>query len=383
MENRTTGHYRAGPGGFRAFHPNPLPPQPPIAMSREMVRLLSDAKRGLAGLDSATDLLPNPEGFVYSYVRREAVLSSQIEGTQSSLDDLIRKEAGIDDAHRPRDVEEVSNYVAALNASMASLETLPVSGRLIRDAHRILMLGVRGGDRTPGEFRQHQVHIGSPSGGLADAVFVPPPPEAVPDAMAALEGYLHDDGDEDTALLRIGLAHAQFETIHPFGDGNGRCGRLLISLLLSEKKLLRRPVLYLSGFFKAHRAEYYERLQATRDAGDFEGWLAFFLRGVAVTAADARDRARRIVALREEHRTLIVETFGGSAANAFRLLDRLFRVPYFPVRAVAVDLGVSFSTANTLVNAMEALGIIREGTGWARNRIFVYQPYIDIFSDRS
>ena len=348
-----------------------------------MVRFLSEAERGLAGLDSATDLLPNPDGFVYSYVRREAVLSSQIEGTQSSLDDLVRQEAGIADAHRPRDVAEVSNYVAALNASMAALPNLPVSSRLIQEAHRILMHRVRGGDRTPGEFRRHQVHIGPAGAGLAEAVFVPPPPDAVPDAMGSLERYLHSEDEHDPAIIRIGLAHAQFETIHPFADGNGRCGRLLISLLLSEKGLLRRPVLYLSDFFKTNRTEYYERLQATRDHGDFEGWLTFFLRGVAVTAADARDRARRIVALREHHRTLVVESLGGSAANGFRLLDRLFRVPYFPVRAVAEDLNVSFSTANNLINTLEELGIIREGTGQARNRIFVYQPYIDIFSERS
>lgn len=383
MIPRRTGEYRPHLGGYRAFHPSPLPPQPALSMSRDIIHLLSEAERGLAGLDAATDMLPNPDGFVYSYVRREAVLSSQIEGTQSSLDDLVRKEAGITDANRPRDVDEVSNYVGSLNASMASLAELPVSSRLIQQAHRILMQGVRGGDRTPGQFRAHQVHIGPAGAGLADAVFVPPPPETVADAMSALERYLLAQDQEDPALIRIGLAHAQFETIHPFGDGNGRCGRLLISLLLSEKGLLRRPVLYLSDFFKAHRGEYYDRLQATRDEGDLEGWIAFFLRGVATTAADARDRARRIVALREDHRTRIVEALGGSAANGFRLLDRLFKVPYFPVGAVARDLDVSFSTANKLIAALEQLEIIREGTGWARNRIFIYQPYIDIIGGRS
>jgi Fic family protein len=288
---RVTGERRPLPGGFSAFYPAPLPPEPPIETTRAMLRLVSEAERNVAGLDSATDLLPDPDGFVYSYVRREAVLSSQIEGTQSSLDDLVRREAGVADSQRPQDVEEVSNYVKALNASMAALPRLPVSGRLIRDAHAILMHNVRGGDKAPGEFRRHQVHIGSAGGTIQDAVFVPPPPGAIPDAMAALERYLHADDDGDVPLIRIGLAHAQFETIHPFADGNGRCGRLLISLLLSETGLLRRPVLYLSAYFKEHRAEYYERLQATRDHGDFEGWLTFFLRGVADTAADARSRA--------------------------------------------------------------------------------------------
>jgi Fic family protein len=380
---RSTGEYRASAAGHRAFHPAPLPPDPPIRMGATLVRLLSEADRGVAGLDSATDLLPDPDGFVYSYVRREAVLSSQIEGTQSSLDDLVQREAGVHNAARPRDVEEVSNYVAALNAAMAALPDLPVSGRLIRDAHRRLMQGVRGGDRTPGEFRRHQVHIGPAGGGLADAVFVPPPADAVGEAMAALERYLHAPEDEvaEPALIRIGLAHAQFETIHPFADGNGRCGRLLTSLLLSEKRLLRRPVLYLSAFFRKNREAYYAHLQGTRDRGDFEGWLEFFLRGVAETAADARDRARRIVLLREEHRTNIIEHLQGSAAKAFRLLDLLFRRPYFSIPSAAQDLDVTYPTASKLVTVMEGLGIVREVTGWARHRIFVYQPYIDIFRD--
>jgi Fic family protein len=350
-------------------------------MDRTMVRLLSDAERGLAGLDSATDLLPDPDRFVYSYVRREAVLSSQIEGTQSSLDDLVRREAGLSDPSRPTDVAEVSNYVRALNEAIEQVKHLPVSARLVRDAHRTLMAGVRGGDRRPGEFRNHQVHIGPPGVGPHDAVFVPPPADSIEAAMADLESYLHSplaDGD-DPLLIRIGLAHAQFETIHPFADGNGRCGRLLISLLLSESGLLRRPVLYLSAYFRRHRAEYYERLQSTRDSGDFEGWLRFFLRGVAETAADARDRARRIVGLREAHRALIVEHLHGSAAKAFRLLEQLYRIPYLNVSLTAETLDVNYTTANNLVKALERLGILEEMTGNERNRVFVYQSYIDIF----
>jgi Fic family protein len=385
MTTRKTGTHEPRVGGHRTFVPAPLPPNPPLRMDNRLARLLADAERGLAGLDSATDLLPDPDRFVYSYVRREAVLSSQIEGTQSSLDDLVRREAGISDRFRPNDVTEVSNYVKALNNAMEALGRIPVSSRLIRQAHRDLMQGVRGGDKTPGEFRKHQVHIGASGAGIADAIFVPPPPEAVENCMGQLEAYLHaEPGDADDAaepwLIRIGLAHAQFETIHPFGDGNGRCGRLLISLLLAEKRLLRRPVLYLSSFLKAHRGEYYERLQATRDHGDFEGWLAFFLRGVAETAGDARDRARRIILLREEHRKLILEALPNSAGNGFRLLDRLFKVPYFRVGAVAESLGVTFATANILIAALERLGIIREATGNARNRVFIYQPYIDLFS---
>lgn len=378
---RDTGSYRPHTGGYHAFHPVPLPLRPPLDMTRDRIRLLSEADRAVAGLDSVTDLLPDPDGFVYSYVRREAVLSSQIEGTQSSLDDLVRREAGIDVA-RPNDAREVSNYVAALNESLEALATVPVSTRLIRGAHRRLMEGVRGAGRAPGDFRRHQVHIGPEGAGIADATFIPPPPEAIPDALAALETYIHAEGDGDAPLIRIGIAHAQFETIHPFGDGNGRCGRLLISLLLAEMRLLRQPVLYLSLYFRKHRQDYYERLQATRDSGDFEAWVDFFLRGVIDTAADARDRARRIVMMREEHRTRIVDTIGSSAGNAFRLLDHLFRRPYVSINQVAERLGVAFPTASRMVEALEQLGILREMTGQQRGRIYVYQPYIDLFSDR-
>lgn len=378
---RSTGAYRLHTGGYRAFHPAPLPLDPPLAMSRERIRLLSEADRAVAGLDSVTDLLPDPDGFVYSYVRREAVLSSQIEGTQSSLDDLVRREAGAQVARRG-DAAEVSNYVAALNESLLALDELPVSVRLIRNAHQRLMQGARGANRTPGELRGHQVHIGPEGAGIADAIFVPPPPEAVPDALAALEAYIHADEDGDPPLLRIGIAHAQFETIHPFGDGNGRCGRLLISLLLAEKRLLRRPVLYLSLFFRRHRQEYYERLQATRDRGDYEGWIDFFLRGVIEVAADARDRARGIVEMREAHRERIVQAASGNLSHAFRLLDNLFRRPHVSINAVAGTLGVTFPTASRLVETFESLGILHEITGQQRNRIYVHKPFIDLFSDR-
>lgn len=258
---RVTGSYVRQLQGYRAFLPINLPPQPPLVMTGALIRLLSQADRAVAGLDSATDLLPDPDRFVYSYVRREAVLSSQIEGTQSSLDDLVRKEAGVEPG-RASDVSEVSNYVAALNGAMGLLQRIPVSTRLIRQMHRRLMRGARGGHRMPGEFRNHQVFIGADGAGIHEATFVPPPPEAVEEAIAALEGYIHADPElGDPPLIRIGLAHAQFETIHPFADGNGRCGRLLISLLLAEMKLLRRPVLYLSAYFKKHRSDYYRRIQ--------------------------------------------------------------------------------------------------------------------------
>jgi Fic family protein len=379
--SRVTGAYHPQPGGYRAFHPAPLPPDPPLALTAARVRLLSEADRAVAGLDSVTDLLPDPDGFVYSYVRREAVLSSRIEGTQSSLDDLVRREAGIE-AGRGSDVNEVSNYVAALNEALAALPDMPISARLIRMMHHRLMQDTRGGHREPGEFRRHQVHIGAEGTGLGGAIFVPPPPDAVPDSIAALESYIHASEAlvADAPLIRIGLAHAQFETIHPFGDGNGRCGRLLISLLLAEKKLLRQPVLYLSLYFSRNRQAYYDHLQATRDQGDFEGWIDFFLRGVIETAADARDRARRILRMREDHRDLILARGGG--AKALRLLDHLFRQPYVSMNGVAERLEISFPTASRMVENLEQDLILREVTGQQRGRIYVYQPYIDLFSDR-
>lgn len=347
-------------------------------MDSRLILLLSAADRAIAGLDSATDLLPDPDRFVYSYVRREAVLSSQIEGTQSSLDDLVRREAGAETA-LPRDTDEVSNYVAALNEAMAALPSLPVSSRLIRQAHARLMQGARGGMRRPGEFRQHQVHIGTEGASLRDALFVPPAWQDVEPAMAALEHYLHAEGD-DPPLIRIGLAHAQFETIHPFWDGNGRCGRLLISLLLAETGLLRRPVLYLSLYFKQRRAEYYERLQATRDQGDWEGWLCFFLQGVIDTARDAQDRARRIVALREDQRNALVERLDGGAAKGLKLLESLYQRPHTSISEAAALLDTTFPTAQRLVEMLETLGILEEVTGQKRNRIYLHRPYIDLFS---
>jgi Fic family protein len=379
-QSRITGTYQPQPGGFKAFLPRPLPPEPNLRFDQKLSALLSEADRAVAGLDSATDLLPNPDRFVYAYVRREAVLSSQIEGTQSSLDDLIRREAGAPTSV-PDDVNEVSNYVAALNTALERLSDLPVSGRLIREAHAVLMRGVRGNDRTPGEFRRHQVHIGPEGATIQEAVFVPPPADAVPDAMAALERYLHETPDMDAPpLVRIALAHAQFETIHPFGDGNGRCGRLLIGLLLAETGLLRRPVLYLSAFFRARKTEYYDRLQATRDQGDFENWLAFFLEGVRDTARDALDRARRIIALRQAHQQVIVETLGTKAAKALRLLDRLYQRPATDITMVKEELQVSFPTASAIVARLEAAGILLEITGRQRRRIYLYQPYIEIFT---
>jgi Fic family protein len=379
--------YRAGRyvtqlRGYRAFLPNPLPPKAPITLDRPLAKLLSDADRSLAALDSAILTLPNPNLFVFMYVRKEAVLSSQIEGTQSSLDDLLRAEANIPGADIPNDVSEVSNYVRAMNHCLERLKDMPVSARLIREIHEHLMQNVRGGNKMPGEFRQVPVWLGPKGTPIHQAIYVPPPWQQVETAIADLERYVHLSDDEaDPALIRVALAHAQFETIHPFTDGNGRIGRLLITFLLCEQGILSKPVLYLSVFFKANRQEYYDRLQAIRDVGDWEGWITFFLRGVHEVAQQAREVAKRIIALRESHWKLIAENFGAQGGKALRILEHLYGRPGINVNEVKELLGVSFPNANDIVAKMQEHQIINEVMGRARNRVFVYSSYISLFTD--
>lgn len=374
------GRYIAQPTGYRAFSPAPLPPQPPVRLEGELQALLSKADRALGRLDGSIHTLPNPDLFVFMYVRKEAVLSSQIEGTQSSLQDLLAAEAHILSPDLPRDVDEVVNYVTAMNYGLSRLAELPVSVRLIREIHERLLQGVRGARLTPGELRRTQNWIGPGGCTLAEATFVPPPPHEVPEALGALENFLHT-GSDIPALIQIGLAHAQFETIHPFLDGNGRVGRLLISFLLCQREILVKPVLYLSHYFKRHRAEYYERLQAVRDTGDWEGWLAFFLRGVASVSLEATDTARRILALREDHRARVTQGLGRAAGNGHKVLEHLYQRPIVAVTDVEALTATSYTAANNLVSRMVELGVLVEATGYRRNRLFRYQAYIDLFGE--
>ena len=374
------GRYIAQPTGYRAFSPAPLPPQPPVRLEGELQGLLSKADRALGRLDGSIQILPNPDLFVFMYVRKEAVLSSQIEGTQSSLQDLLAAEAHILSPELPRDVDEVVNYVNAMNYGLARLADLPVSVRLIREIHERLLQGVRGAQLTPGELRRTQNWIGPGGCSLNEATFVPPPPHQVPEALGALETFLHTQSDIP-ALIQIGLAHAQFETIHPFLDGNGRVGRLLISFLLCQREILVKPVLYLSHYFKRHRAEYYERLQAIRDTGDWEGWLAFFLRGVASVSLEATDTARCILALREDHRARVTQGLGRAAGNGHKVLEHLYQRPIVAVADVEALTATSYTAANNLVSRRVELGVLVEATGYRRNRLFRYQAYIDLFGE--
>ncbi len=372
--SQRAGRYIQQSTGYKAFVPAPLPPDPPIAYTGELQTLLSTADRDLARLDAIAALLPNPDLFVAMYVRHEAVLSSQIEGTQSTLEDVLAFEANAVRDDTPKDVEEVVNYVRAMNHGLARLPGFPLSLRLLREIHAELMHGVRGGDKSPGEFRTSQNWIGGRGSTLATASFVPPPPHELMNALGDLERFLHDTRTSVPLLLRCGLAHAQFETIRPFLDGNGRVGRLLITLMLCEDGALSRPLLYLSLYLKAHRAEYYDRLTAIRHQGHWEPWIEFFLRGVSVTARVATQTAREIVALGDAHRTAMTRN-----AKALVLLDALYRQPTVSVSRVAEIVGCTFPTAAKLVREFESRGWLKELTGYGRNRLWRYQPYLDLF----
>ena len=359
------------PGGWCPSHRATVPSSRlrcrPILRWRstaQLLALLSQADISLGRLDGVVKVIPDRDFFVGMYVRREAVLSSQIEGTQSTLEDLLEVELEPETKGRHGDVGDIVNYVAAMNHGLSRLGELPLSLRLIREIHAELLRGGRGSLAAPGEFRRTQNWIGPAGASLSQATFVPPPVPEMKQALGDFEGFLHSER-ENALLIMVGLAHAQFETIHPFLDGNGRVGRLLITFLLVHGRALRAPLLYLSYYFKLHRAEYYDRLMAVRLRGDWEGWLRFFLRGVAETAEQATDTAERIFELRERNRALVMDSTG---PNGLRLLSMLFQRPLVNVNAVGRDLEVSFPTANRLVARFEELGLLHEVTGGRRSR---------------
>ena len=374
------GRYVLQPAGYRAFVPAPLPPRPPVRMTGVVQARLSAADRALGRLDGTVHTLPEADLFVLMYVRKEAVFSSQIEGAQSSLRDVLAAEARLPSPRGVGDAGEVINYVAAMNHGLERLPGLPPSVRLIREMHERLMQSVRGGGSEPGELRRSQNWIGPAGSTPGGAAFVPPPFEEVPRALGDLEVFLHRD-DGLPPLVRIGLAHAQFETIHPFLDGNGRVGRLLIAFFLCERKILEKPVLYISHFFKRRRAEYYERLQAVRDVGDWEGWLALFLRGVAEIGDEAVATARRILDLREARRAAVTAGFGRAAGNGHRVLEALYRTPVVTVPDVRGIANLSYPAANTLVARLVSIGVLEPFGDRRRNRAFLYGDYLRVFAD--
>ena len=361
--------------GYRAFIPAPLPPSPPVARDAELDALLSKADLALGRLDGCSSILPNPDFFVAMYVRYEAVLSSQIEGTQSTLEDLLKFESeGHDET---KDVAEVVNYVSAMNHGLARLHEFPLSLRLIREIHAELLRTGRGSRFEAGVFRHSQNWIGPSGCTLANAAFVPPPPHELLPALGEFEKFLHSEAPMP-ALLHCGLAHAQFETIHPFLDGNGRVGRLLITFLLCQRGILHKPLLYLSHYFKQHRAEYYDRLMAVSTSGHWEEWLKFFLRGVLEVSEAATSTARQILTLRETSRQNIIKSLNNSTAG-LELLDFLFQSPLLSVKAAAKRLGCSYVKANNLVLQFIKLALLEEITGQQRNRRFRFKAYLDLF----
>jgi Fic family protein len=386
MRRKLTGHYDTSVAGgetIRAFVPNPLPPEPALDLSGGRQRLLEKATLALGRLDSVCTLLPDPQLFLYSYVRREAVLSSQIEGTQSSLNDLLLFE--MEEAPRVPfdDVQEVSNYIAALEHGMERLRSgFPLCNRLLREMHEKLMSKGRGSEKQPGEFRRSQNWIGGTRPG--NARFVPPPPQEVDACMGALERFYHGEEDGIPTLLRAALVHVQFETIHPFLDGNGRLGRLLIGLLLYHGELLSQPLLYLSLYLKQHRSVYYELLERVRFEGDWEAWVDFFLEGVEQTASAAVRTVQRLTELFEADVDRIQMQGGGSAAairSRLRVLAASRERPLCSLKELANRSGLSFPTTAKAVQTLVEDGLVHELTGQRRNRVFAYTAYLDILNE--
>ena len=377
MTSERAGGFRPQVTGYEAFMPKPLPPDPQLQWDAELLGLLSEATTALGRLDGMASTLPDPDFFVASYVRREAVLSSQIEGTQSSLDDLFAHEVEVQRTGLMADINETVNYVRAMRLGLQLLDELPLSGRLIRRVHEELMTGTRGQERTPGEFRKSQNWIGPAGCTLATAAFVPPSPDDLGTAVHDLEIYLNDSNDPP--LVLAGLAHAQFETINPFLDGNGRVGRLLITLLLVQRGALARPLLYLSLFLKQNRLGYYDRLNAIRTHGDWEGWLKFFLTGVTATASDAVRVAGELSALTDKHRQIAISHNFGK--YGWPLLNLLAEQPIMTIKYATAKLGATSTTIGGLFDQMAPLGMVAEITGRRRNRVYRYSPFLDILAD--
>ena len=372
MENRA-GTFIDQPSGYKTFKPKPLPPIPPVSYDSEMIELLSRADRMLGRLDGVTETLPDPELFVAMYVQKEAVLSSQIEGTQASLVDVFD---GDQSREKREDIGDIVNYVGAMNYGLERLKEFPLSLRLLREIHQVLLSSWRGSKRSPGEFRTTQNWIGAPCCTLREATFVPPNVPDMNEAMGDLELYLHSE-DGLPPLIKIALVHAQFETIHPFLDGNGRMGRLLITFWLCQQKILSQPLLYISYYFKRNRQDYYDRLMVVRKTGDWEQWIKFFLKGIAETSEEAISTAKEILALKKVCEDMIVR----SNNNYRQLLDLLFRVPVIDKQEVAERLNVSQPTANRIVEQFCELGIlVDQKPDSKRYKRYAFTKYLAILS---
>lgn len=364
---------------FKAYIPSNLPPEPPLELSAKLLDLMEEANQAIGRLDGATLMLPNTNLFIYMFLRKEALLSSQIEGTQSSFSDLVLYETQQLPGVPKEDVEEVSNYVAAINHGIKRLQAnFPLSLRLIKEIHTILLKGVRGQHKEPGEFRRSQNWIGGTRPG--NARFVPPPPECVMDCMGALEKFLHDEPTRLPPLIKAALTHVQFETIHPFLDGNGRLGRLLITLILCAENVLQEPSLYLSLYFKIHRDKYYELLQEVREKGDWETWLEFFLTGVKETSQQAVITIKMLQQLFSNDQERISK-LGRAATTALQIYNYLQKKPIISIQQTAQELASTIPTVTKAIEHLTQLNILQESTGQERNRLFAYKQYINILSE--
>ena len=358
---------------YKAFTPNPLPFK--IDMDDELQGLLSKADLTLGRLDGIAETLPNVDFFILMYIRKEATLSSQVEGTQATFADVLKAEAKVEDSEIHKDVDEILNYIKSMNYGLERLKTLPLSLKLIKEIHKMLLRDVRGEGRDPGEFRRSQNWIGGTT--IQRASFVPAPVQEIMPLLDNFEKFLHDNSLMPI-LLKTGLIHAQFENIHPFLDGNGRIGRLLITFYLCQQKALDRPLLYLSEFFKKYRTEYYNRLDAFHEKDNIEGWLKFFLEGIAVTAEQAIETSKKILKLREEDSKKILK-LNRSVPKATLVFDSLFSTPLITIKDVERITGLKNPNALALIKKLTGAGILKEITGRKRNKIFIYQAYMSLF----
>ena len=362
-----------GEATYQSFKPNPLPPMPEIEMDEEIIKLLVDANKQLVKLDTASQLISNADLFISMYVRKEALISSQIEGTQCTLDDVLDPEVV---ANANLDVSDVINYVKATQYALKRLERLPLCCRLIREIHEVLMENVRGQDKTPGELRHSQNWIGPANCSLKDARYIPPNVEDMQDAMSDLEKYINENTDYDP-LIRVALIHYQFETIHPFLDGNGRIGRLLILLYLMEQGLLAKPVIYISYFLKKNQIEYYDRISEVRRSGNFEQWIRFFLEAVSKAASDSLEAISQLSDLHDKNVEKLPKT-SRSKDNLRAVFDYIEQYPIIDIKRTAKELEISYNTVATAVKKLVELGILQETTNTARNRVFAYEEYLEI-----
>ena len=362
-----------GEAMYQSFKPNPLPPIPEIEMDGEIVKLLVDANKQLVKLDTASQLISNADLFISMYVRKEALISSQIEGTQCTLDDVLDPEV---EANANLDVSDVINYVKATQYALKRLERLPLCCRLIREIHEVLMENVRGQDKTPGEFRHSQNWIGPANCSLKDARYIPPNVEDMQTAMSDLEKYINENVDYDP-LIRAALIHYQFETIHPFLDGNGRIGRLLILLYLMEQRLIEKPVIYISYFLKKNQIEYYDRISEVRRTGNFEQWIRFFLEAVSKAASDSLEAIRQLSVLHDTNVEKLPKTTR-SKDNLRAVFDYIEQYPIIDIKRTAKELEFSYNTVAAAVRKLVELGILQETTNAARNRVFAYEEYLAI-----